>query len=192
MWSHRELASMKGDFLFETYVLVRLLGCLVAAGWKLTFRHNGARGMSLPRKPAKKSEGWASFVVTKGSQTFEICAGTSVADIDDKHRHPDISVQEPVGIQTPTLAHMRGLFDAKHRADGSSRITSHEFAEFARWVDLFGQSRSSPPWPDVRPFEANALVTNGKESTEFVAELKRRGVREISGFGPKQKHKVRP
>lgn len=192
MWSNRKLAKLKGDFLFETYVLVQLLAHLVADGWTLTVLHGGARGTSLPRKPAKKSQGWASFVVTKGPQTFEICAGTGVADIDNKDRHPDISVQEPAGIPTPTLANVKGLFDAKHRTKSSSRITSHEFAEFARWVDLFGQTRSKPPWPGVHPFDANALVTNGQESTELVAELKRRGVREVSGFGPSQKHKVRP
>jgi hypothetical protein len=192
LWSSRKLAAIHGDFLFETYVLGRLLVVLHLDGWSIRLVTPAGKTPSLPKKPAKKSRGWSTFEVSKAGMVVEICAGTNVADIHGHDRHPDISVQEPPGEQHPTYRHVRGLFDAKYRTRAMSRITAHEFAEFARWVDLLKQVGSRPPWPTAAPFDANAIVTNGRGSTEPLQELQLRGVREIMGFGLSGSPSVRP
>ena len=173
------------DYLFEVYVLSCLLADLRGAGWSTSLiPGSGSRANTLPRKPAKKSSGWASFLAkSPGGIEYEICCGTQILDINQDERAPDISLQTPPGVQIPTHAQVALIIDAKYKAKSSTKISSHEFSEFARWLELLGckgkQIRSV-----VGVLDKNSLVTNAKPSTEKPAERARTGVNEVHDFWP--------
>lgn len=97
-------------------------------------------------------------------------------------------------IESPNFHHLLQIFDAKYRKNDSKRLTSHEFSEFARWIDLFQLKGKSAglEFNGSIDLDAHCLVTNGEETTEDNAERTRRDLREITKFHPKLSHKRFP
>ena len=191
-----EPVDVENDFLYELYVLLRLVRALRET-YKVRFvPGEGTWEYKFPAKPATKV-GKPRFTVldreTRES-VAQLCAGTEIFDATGKTRAPDISFQKPDAPDHPTHQDTTMIWDAKYRK-GGGRITGPEFSHFARWVELLGVRTSPPPSIDLGPLAAmagNCLVTNGSESTETDGERTNRCVKEAAGFKPHYSPKIRP
>jgi hypothetical protein len=196
MWSHGLSLKVADSFLLELYLLF-----MIIEDFQKTYDVEYDPGLYpnkhvFPQSGAKKNTRPKFLIKDKISkQTIcQICPGTRVQDMDGNDRAIDISFQTATSPDSPTLQHLLQIFDAKYRKRPSKRLTSHEFSEFARWIDLFQlKSKSaSLTFNALSDLSAHCLVTNGEETTEVDAERNRRSVREIVKFHPKSVHRRRP
>ena len=149
-----------------------------------------------PQAPADKA-GRPKFVIRDretGKVAFQICAGTKANDMHGHGRGLDLSIQLANASDSPTVHDVLQIFDAKYRGCSSDCITHPEFSEFARWVELFNlrEKTAGLRFDELKDFDANCLVTNGKPSTELDAERLRTSVTEIFQFHPGMPHDKRP
>ncbi len=185
--------SVTDDFVYEIYVYVKLL-VLLQGQFQVTYVPGSGRvAHAFPRKPANK-RGRPRFMLTSAKGDWQLCAGTKVRDLHGDTRAPDISLQRGTASEDPNLDDVDAIWDAKYKSSGS-RISSHEFSEFARWLEVLNlRARASPSCiasaaPDLA---GHALVTNGAHSTELEAELRRTNVREIASYYPRKAATARP
>lgn len=188
--------SVRDDFVYETYVFLRLL-----LDCKKTYRVQYVEGSgntrhAFPKSPAKKAGRPKFHIVDRktGKVLWQLCAGTKIGDISGDERAPDISLQRAGATDNPTAPDVELIWDAKYKRR-SGRIESHEFSEFARWIQLFQlESKALPKLvlSSLTGMAGHCLVTNGECSTENDKERTRTNIREVFGFRPKNSHTVRP
>lgn len=192
-WNGHLALDPPNDFVFELYVLFRMLVDL-QTNYSIEFVP-GVKKATFPRKPAPK-KGWPKFVLKKdGKRIAQICAGTQIQDLNGSLTAPDISVQAPDSPESPTFHHVMQILDAKHKSKVSKRITSPEFSEFQRWVELFNlrsKLGAMLKFDQLTVMAGNCLITNGNHSTEPNAERIRVNVKEVYGFSPKSTAKLKP
>jgi hypothetical protein len=188
-WASGASVSVRSDFLYEMYVLFRLVEALQTVGYTVRYvTGTPPTEHEFPKGPAKKA-GRPRFEIAddSGDVRWQLCAGTKAQDLVGKRRGLDISLQVADASDDPTAVDVEMIWDAKFRTNPVDRITSHEFAELARWVELFGLRGVQPPAVDLGTLEemlGNCLVTNGRFSTEPIAELNRVSLREVESFAP--------
>lgn len=192
--------DIPNDFIYETYVVLQLLRDLKQS-YKIVYRPGrGKTAHAFPKKPSSKAERPRFEIVDRATNRvlWQLCAGTNIGDIVGDERAPDVSLQSANAPDQPQAAHVEMIWDAKYKSKhkkGSKRITSHDFSEFARWIQLFQLDKRKPPKLVLKTLvgmDGHCLVTNGECSTEKAAELARTSVREVSGLYPGNSHAVRP
>lgn len=197
LWSTRQPFRFQNSFLLELYLLFRIVRDLKAHYLVSYDRGTGVNQDKFPQSGAPKA-GRPRFLVKDrqtGDTVFQVCAGTEVPDINGHSRALDISIQKGDATDTPSASDVLQIFDAKYRSKFSSRISHHEFSEFARWIELFGlrgSSTASLNFDSLTDMDGNCLVTNGKHSTELDDECDRTCIREIARFHPNHRRKARP
>jgi hypothetical protein len=192
--------DLPNDFIYETYVFLQLLkDC--KRSYQIRYVPGSGKPMhAFPKKPSPKAGRPRFELLDKTSRrvVWQLCAGTKISDIVGDERAPDVSLQSPGAPDRPAAVDVHMIWDAKYKKKdrkGSRRITSHDFSEFARWIELFDlRSKASPKiaLQDLRSMIGNCLVTNGETSTEKDAELVRTKVREAAGMYPGSSPFVRP
>lgn len=197
LWSTNTSLNLANSFLLEMYLLFRIVQDLKSA-YTVTYDKGASpHEHEFPQNGAPKA-GRPKFIVkdkASGTVLFQICAGTTAADIHNHDRALDISIQKATATDSPTSNDVLQVFDAKYRTTFSDRLSHHEFSEFARWIELFGLRGAGTPaiqFGSMHDFDANCLVTNGQPSTELDAECNRTAVREITKFHPTKKYASRP
>jgi hypothetical protein len=197
-WSSGTPVNVKDDFLYELYLLFRLIDALNANYDVEYIPGAGAKAHEFPKKPADKAGKPRFHVKDRTSQTvlFQLCAGTKAADRNGDERGLDLSIQTAASSDAPKAVDVLQIFDAKYRTDNAARITHPEFSAFAHWVELFdlrGMPNAGLMFGALNDLNANCLVTNGDPSTELDVECTRVSVREVSDFHPHTPaHSVRP
>lgn len=192
--------DLANDFIYETYVILRLLeDC--KASYRIHYVPGaGKTAHAFPRKPSPKAGRPKFLIIEKKTNRvlWQLCAGTKITDIVGDERAPDISLQSARAPDQPTATDVQMIWDAKYKKKdrkGSRRITSHDFSEFARWVELFnlrGKGLPALVLNSLTGLVGHCLVTNGETSTEVDAELHRTTVREVTGMYPGRSPAVRP
>lgn len=195
-WSHGPSLKVADSFLLELYLLFKVIEDLQKT-YDVEYDPGTHPNQHVfPQTGAQKKTRPKFLVKDKNSkQTIcQICPGTRVQDIDGNDRAIDISFQTATSPDSPTSQHLLQIFDAKYRKRSSNRLTSHEFSEFARWIDLFQLKSCSAnlTFHALIDLSAHCLVTNGEETTEVDAERNRRSLREIVKFHPKSVHRRLP
>jgi hypothetical protein len=196
-WSSGTALNVTNDFLYEMYVLFRLIEDL-SSGYHIEYyAGSGSNKHALPRKGASKAGRPRFNIKDKTSQQVlnQLCAGTRAADLNGHLRALDISIQKAVASDTPGKDDVLQIIDAKYRTKKTDPISHHEFSEFARWIELFelrGRPTPGLTFSVLGDLDANCLVTNGRFSTELDAECQRVSLCEIEKFHPLTTHAKRP
>lgn len=192
---HRSLRPVNAanDFVYEMYVYVNLLLALQRRFHVTYVPGSGRSAHGFPRKAANK-QGRPRFLVSGPAGSWQLCAGTKIRDMHGDARAPDISLQRGDASDDPDANDVEAIWDAKYKTR-DSRISSHEFSEFARWLEVFNLRARPAPSPvtsTAGDLAGHALVTNGSHSTEYDAELQRTNVREIASCYPGKAPTPRP
>lgn len=181
--------DMATDFVFELYVLFEFV-IYLSNNYDVIYDPGvGPKKHKFPRKPAKKV-GRPKFEIyskNKSKKLCQLCSGTQIKDIVNMHRAPDISIQSANSSDVPTHKDVELIWDAKYRADDSSRITHSELSEFARIIDLLKVKNNVTIKLNLGKYQsliANCLITNGLESTEPNQERVRLDLKEVANFFP--------
>lgn len=194
----KKAMSVADDFLYELYILFRLVEDLQQHYSVVYVPGNGRYKNMFPQKPGRKSSGWAKFEIhdkNTGALLWQLCAGTSIRDISNVARTPDISIQDANASDDPAASDVKLIYDGKYKKSGSSRITHPEFSQFAHFVDtlqLRGASVPSITFARLTDLLANCLITNGTASTEPDAERNRVAIAEVESFYPGKAHQRHP
>jgi hypothetical protein len=181
------------DFVYEIYVYIKLL-LLLQGKCIVTYVPGSGRVIhAFPRKPANK-RGRPRFTVKSRHGDWQLCAGTKIRDLHGDSRAPDISLQRGTASEDPDLHDVAAIWDAKYKRKGA-RISSHEFSEFSRWLEVLNLRSNAAPsviTSAARDLGGHCLVTNGEHSTEVDAELARTNVREVASYYPGRTAVSRP
>jgi hypothetical protein len=188
---------METDFVFELYVLFEFV-IYISNNYDVFYDPGvGPKKHKFPRKPAQKV-GRPKFEIYSKNKTkilYQLCSGTKIKDIVNMHRAPDISIQNANSSDVPTHKDVELIWDAKYRADDSSRITHSELSEFARIIDLLEVKNNVTIELNMGKYQnliENCLITNGRESTEPNQERVRLDLKEVVNFYPGLNFKVFP
>ena len=196
-WSSGKAVNVKDDFLYEMYLLFRVIQALAVTYDIDYLPGTGANIHAFPKKPANKA-GRPRFNIKEratGTLLFQLCAGTKAADLHGHLRGIDLSIQTANSPDDPQANDVLQLFDAKYKTDDSTQITHPEFSEFARWIELFnlrGRPNAGLAFGVLNDLNANCLVSNGEFSTELDVERLRVSIREVVAFHPNAAHRFRP
>lgn len=196
-WANGPSLNVTDDFLYELYLLFQVLNALRAAYEIEYLPGSGYKEHQFPKKPAPKA-GRPRFNLKEkgtGRLLYQICAGTTAADMNGHKRGLDLSIQLDTASDDPVAGDVLQIFDAKYRTKNTARITHHEFSEFVHWVELFQLRGRAVPGLDfgyLSDLNGNCLVTNGIESTELDVERLRTNLREVIQFHPTTTHAKKP
>lgn len=196
-WSTGARLKVADSFLLEMFLLFQIIQDLQTSYDVQYVPGTGTKKHCFPKSPSSKA-GRPKFLVKDKSTRatlFQICAGTTVDDLNGHSRALDVSIQASGASDTPIHTDVLQIFDAKYRKTISKRLSHHEFSEFARWIELFGLRTGGTAgltFSSLSEFDANCLVTNGQPSTELDVECNRTGLREITNFHPKTTYVSRP
>lgn len=189
--------NLEDDFVFELYVLFRLI---IDLGNTYEVKYDPGIGNKMnkfPQKPANK-QGRPKFEVYRKSDgvlLWQICTGTKIADIHGKKRAPDISFQSAQASDTPSYSQIELIWDAKYRKNSGDAITDHEFSSFARWLEVMKLRNKTKPAINLNALSnlvGNCLLTNGAQCTEPDVECQRADLKEVTSFYPGKMFSVRP
>lgn len=188
--------SIEDDFLYELFVLFRLITSLQKEYVVKYIPGDGENAHCFPKKPANKN-GRPRFDIytVDGKRICQICAGTKIKDIHGTPHTPDISFQTGNASDEPGYNDLILIWDAKYRKDNTSRISNSEVAVFGRWLELFDLRGKSPfhiNLDNLSQLFGNCLISNGDFSTEPDIERKRLWLKEVSQFHPNTPYSIRP
>ncbi len=112
--------SVRDDFVYETYVFLRLLIAL-----KRTYRLEYIEGSgnskhAFPKSPARKAGRPRFNLVDRGTKKvlWQLCAGTKIGDISGDERAPDISLQNASASDSPQASDVELIWAPKLQAAG--------------------------------------------------------------------------
>ena len=139
-WAHsRRPVRVKEDFLYEIYVLFRLVEALSSQYGVHYFPGIGKTKHAFPRKPAKKA-GRPRFNIkdqTSGQSLWQLCAGTKIGDLDGNEHGVDLSLQSADSPEDgPDHSHVLIAWECKYKEEDTKRITKSEYLAFATWIEM--------------------------------------------------------
>lgn len=184
--------ATKADYLYELRCYFLAAN---AARKDFVVKHHGSKKSPKharwPKKPGKKAN--FSFLMLKhksaAAASYQLCPGITVTDIHGKGRAPDINLLTGGCSDEPTYAELLGCWDAKYVSDPKARVPDTCISDFVYTVEELGGPTPPSHWVAATgvEFALPGILTNGDQSTETDAALKKRGVSETSRY-PDQPH----
>ncbi|MBN1367029.1 MAG: hypothetical protein JW967_03795 [Dehalococcoidales bacterium] len=189
--------NVTDNFIFELYVLFRLILDLQSAYNVKYIPGSGVKKNNFAKNPAEK-QGRPKFEIYEKPfrrLLWQICSGTEIVDKFGDSRAPDISFQTANSPDTPTYQDIEIIWDAKYKKTFRRKITHAEFSTFMHFINALNLRNKVKPninLADLRYLVDNCLVTNGEKSTELDVSCADSGLKEVTSFYPGNTFSVRP